>query len=75
MPQPKKKMSNTRSGNRRSQIRLQEVTLISCAKCKSPIPQHQVCAVCGYYGDKKVIDLEKKEKKVEQANPEKEETK
>ena len=64
MPQPKKKMSNTRSGNRRSQINLTEVTLVTCIKCKSPVKPHEICKLCGYYGDKQIIDVDKKEKKL-----------
>lgn len=65
MPQPKKKMSNTRSGNRRSQIRLEKIMLIECKKCKFPITPHTVCRVCGFYNDQQVIDVEKKNKKSE----------
>lgn len=65
MPQPKKRMTSTRTGNRRSQINVKPVTLVNCSKCKSPVKPHEVCKVCGYYGDKKVIDMDKKEKIVE----------
>ncbi len=64
MPQPKKKMTNTRSGNRRSQIRLSEIALMTCSKCKSAVQPHVVCKICGYYDGKQVIDMDKKEKKV-----------
>ena len=64
MPQPKKRMTSTRSGNRRSQINLSEVTLVTCSKCKSPIKPHEVCKVCGYYNGQKVLDMDKKEKTV-----------
>lgn len=65
MPQPKKQMTSTRSGNRRSQIHLKEVTLVSCKKCKSLILQHEICKVCGYYNEKKVLDMDKKENKTQ----------
>jgi ribosomal protein L32 len=64
MPQPKKKMTSTRSGKRRGQINLSEVTLIDCAKCKTAIKPHTVCYVCGNYQGENVIDMAKKEKKI-----------
>ena len=63
MAQPKKKMTSTRSGNRRSQIRMQAVSLATCQKCKTAIKPHTVCYVCGTYGGTKVIEMDKKEKK------------
>ncbi|MDO8513371.1 MAG: 50S ribosomal protein L32 [bacterium] len=62
MPQPKKRMTSTRSGNRRGQINLLEMTLIVCKKCKSPIKPHEICKICGFYNGSKVLDLDKKEK-------------
>lgn len=64
MPQPKKKMSNTRSGNRRSHLSITEVTLVTCSKCKSPVKPHEICKLCGYFGGNQVIDVEKKEKRL-----------
>lgn len=57
-------MTSTRTGNRRSHLRLEPVILVSCVKCKSPIRPHEVCKVCGYYGDQQVIDMNKKENKI-----------
>lgn len=63
MPQPKKKMTSTRSGNRRSQINLEKISLTPCARCKTPIVPHTVCYVCGSYKGTQVVDVDKKERK------------
>lgn len=52
---PKKKLSATRSGNRRSKLALQPVQSAVCSHCKALITPHTVCTVCGYYKGKLVI--------------------
>lgn len=64
MAEPKKKMTSTRSGARRSQIKLKKLSLTECKQCHTPKPPHMVCMVCGKYDGKKVLDVEKKENKV-----------
>lgn len=62
MPQPKKRMTSTRTGNRRSHDHLKEITLVVCKKCKSQVLPHEICKVCGCYDGEKVLEMEKKEK-------------
>lgn len=60
MAEPKKRMTSTRSGNRRSHLATKANSLSSCPKCKSAILPHNVCKTCGYYKDVDVMQLEKK---------------
>jgi large subunit ribosomal protein L32 len=36
------------------------IYLSKCAKCGEPKKSHLVCTFCGYYGDKKVLDVKTK---------------
>lgn len=69
MAVPKKKTSKRRTGMRTNAKKVNPIILTKCAKCGEPKKSHQVCAFCGYYGDKKVLDvktkLDKKIKKEE----------
>lgn len=51
MPQPKKKHSNMRTGNRRATwIRALDVpNLTLCPECKAPKLQHTLCNACKTY--------------------------
>ncbi len=63
------RMRHTKSHthNRRSHHALKPVKLSSCAKCHEPILPHRMCANCGTYQGKEIVDvlakLTKKEKK------------
>ena len=46
---PKKKISSSRRGQRRSHDRLTLPTLMICPKCREKKPTHQVCPSCGTY--------------------------
>jgi len=65
MAVPKKKLSKTRTGKRRSHLALKKINLVACEKCKEPKMSHIVCPMCGTYKGDQVIDFSKKEKKVE----------
>lgn len=62
MAEPKKRLTSTRSGNRRSHLAVKPQKLITCAKCKSPVTPHTVCKVCGFYKENDVLKLEEKAK-------------
>jgi large subunit ribosomal protein L32 len=64
MAEPKKRMTSTRSGARRSHDALLRKSLVSCSNCKQSVPPHTVCQNCGFYRGKKVLTL--KSEKVEQ---------
>jgi large subunit ribosomal protein L32 len=57
---PKKKTTSRRSKLRQSHDALKAVNLSKCPKCGEAVMSHQACKTCGYYGDKKVIDVETK---------------
>jgi large subunit ribosomal protein L32 len=64
------RMRHTKSHtkNRRSHHALKNVDLAKCPHCASLKRGHNVCLVCGFYKDKKVLDLVKKlEKKQKKA--------
>jgi large subunit ribosomal protein L32 len=60
MAVPKKKTTSRRSKLRRSHDGLTATNLSVCKKCGEPLPSHIACSNCGYYGDKKVLDVETK---------------
>jgi len=64
MAEPKKKLTSTRSGSRRSHDALKSKNLVSCSNCKESILPHSVCQNCGFYRGNKVLTL-KSEKKEE----------
>lgn len=63
MALPKRRHSKTRGRKRRTHWKLSSVSLSSCPQCKEPKLPHNVCAVCGYYNGKQVIEVKVKEKK------------
>ncbi len=52
---PKRKLSRSRGGKRRSHRALQAPTLSMCSQCKQPKTPHRVCPNCGYYAGRQVI--------------------
>lgn len=63
MAVPKKRMTSTRTGNRRSHLALKKQNLGLCSKCGEAKIQHAVCPTCGTYKDVQVINFAKKDKK------------
>lgn len=57
MALPKKKISSTRRGNRRSHDRLKTVNLDTCPKCREPKKPHFACPKCGFYKDREVVSV------------------
>ncbi len=64
MAMPKKRMSQTRTGTRRSQIQAVLPTIVKCAQCSSAVAPHTACANCGSYRGRAVIDVEKNARKL-----------
>jgi len=54
MALPAKKMSKTRSRNKRSHQALGKVGLAICSNCSQEILPHTACKNCGYYKGKQV---------------------
>ena len=59
------RMRSTKShtGNRRSHHALASTSFSKCENCKSLKRRHTVCVSCGFYREKKVLDLVKKTEK------------
>jgi large subunit ribosomal protein L32 len=59
MAVPKYGTSKARSRRRSSiNMKLNAPTLISCGNCGNKIRPHRVCAKCGYYRGKQIIEPE-----------------
>lgn len=58
MPVPKRKMSRARTRHRRSSwLRTAAPTIIQCGRCRTDIRPHTVCATCGAYAGRAVLDV------------------
>jgi len=60
---PKRRHSAARGRKRRTHWKLTASNLIPCPQCKQPKIAHRICAVCGYYDGRQVIEIKVKEKK------------
>lgn len=62
-----KKHTKGKRNRRRSHLALTKIFLSVCSKCNKAVLPHHICAYCGFYNGKEVIDvmakLTKKEKK------------
>ncbi len=56
MPEPKKRHSKGRQQRRRSHHALKVPQLAKCINCSASVMPHKVCAVCGHYKGKKILD-------------------
>ncbi|KKQ74647.1 MAG: 50S ribosomal protein L32 [Berkelbacteria bacterium GW2011_GWB1_38_5] len=72
MAEPKKRLTSSRSGNRRSHLQLKKQTLSNCPKCKNANLPHLVCPTCGFYNGNDVLRLEEKAKAKDQRRKEQE---
>jgi len=58
MAVPKRKLSRSRTRHRRAQwLRLRRVTVATCTRCKAPTRPHTVCATCGSYDGRVVVEV------------------
>lgn len=57
MPQPKKRLTKRRQGNRRASGhgKLTSISLATCSNCNHNVMPHRVCPNCGYYKGKQII--------------------
>lgn len=59
MAVPKRKMSRSRTRHRRAQWRrIAAPTNATCKRCKAPTRPHTVCATCGTYDGRTVLEVE-----------------
>lgn len=63
MALPKKRHSKQRGKKRRTHWKVSLCNLTPCPQCKQPKIPHRVCAVCGYYNGRQVVEIKIKEKK------------
>jgi len=60
MAVPKKRKTSSQAKQKRSHDALVKIVLSKCQKCGEAVLPHNVCAACGYYGDKKILNVETK---------------
>ncbi|MBU0703748.1 MAG: 50S ribosomal protein L32 [Chloroflexi bacterium] len=57
-PQPKRKISKTRSRKRHANWKLKSRQSVTCSKCGAPVLPHHVCMSCGTYRGTQVVEIE-----------------
>ncbi len=65
MAVPFRKTSKTRKRMRRTHYKISENAVTKCPKCGNPVRPHRVCASCGTYKGKEVINIENDTKTAE----------
>ena len=62
MAVPKRRQSKSRSAIRRAQVMKKSVpSFVPCSHCGEPKLTHRMCAACGYYRDRLVIEPKEEE--------------
>jgi large subunit ribosomal protein L32 len=54
---PKRKKSRSRTRSRRAQWKATPLTLTKCDNCNETKVPHQVCANCGVYAGRQVLEV------------------
>ena len=63
MAVPKRRQSKSRSAIRRAQVMKRPVPHFApCPRCSEPRIAHRMCAACGYYNGRMVIEKNDEEK-------------
>ncbi len=55
MATPKRKISRSQRGNRRSHHALARTQLVRCTHCGSMIRPHTICKSCGHYRGRQIL--------------------
>ncbi|MFH1201905.1 MAG: 50S ribosomal protein L32 [Candidatus Omnitrophota bacterium] len=63
MPLPKRRFSHARTRKKRTHKILKGKIFSLCPQCRRPRLSHRICAFCGYYDAKQVIEIKEKKKK------------
>jgi len=56
MPNPKRRHSKRRTGNRRAHDHLVRPAFTECPNCHETKQPHRACPHCGYYKGREVVD-------------------
>jgi large subunit ribosomal protein L32 len=56
MAVPKKKISTSKRDSRRSHDALTVTNTVECSNCGEPKRPHHVCAECGHYGEREMVE-------------------
>ncbi len=59
---PKKKISQSRRGARRSHDRIVPLPLTMCPQCQTLKPTHRVCPNCGTYNGHQILTIKAKKR-------------
>jgi len=54
---PKRKMSRSNTRSRRANWKATAVATVACPHCRSPKLPHALCAVCGTYNGRQVVEV------------------
>ena len=58
MAVPKRKLSRSRTRHRKAQwLKTSAATYATCPRCKAPTRPHAVCATCGSYAGRVVVEV------------------
>lgn len=60
MAVPKRKISRSRRGNRRSHDALELKNISVCPQCTEPKLPHRACPSCGFYRGRAILEKEEK---------------
>ncbi len=52
---PFRRVSKTAKRQRRTHLKKDAPTVVTCKQCGAPVAPHRVCTKCGYYKGKEVI--------------------
>jgi large subunit ribosomal protein L32 len=62
MAVPKRRVSHSRQGRRRSHLHVTPIQVQYCPNCNEPVLPHRVCPNCGHYRNREVVKMDEKEK-------------
>lgn len=57
MALPKRRHSRTRGAKRRTHWKLVQTGFMACPKCHQPRRSHRICAHCGHYDGRQVVEV------------------
>ena len=60
MAVPKCKSSKSRRDSRAANWKVSAPSLVECPNCHELIQPHRACPSCGYYGQRKVVEIKTK---------------